>query len=1124
MVPTPQLQLPMNAQTRTARLVWHCSLFTALAFSGGMPRRAAAQADAAMNGVGHHNRLLLARARVLGKTELIVLVLSAPGACAQVAEQVHQLGGRVQARFDDVGYLRVRVPRTRFGQLRALRGVEEARIDSGFLDYEYDQGTDREALKVTSRAAALGLMGLDTPGAPRPAVPTTAGRARVPNPFVPMMDMRAPQFTRLHPTYDGRGVTIAVVEGGVLDLSHPALQLARTLTGDSVPKIIGILSPSAYDADPEPGGLASVLTRDSTPNPWRVRRTGLIDVREGTFAIEGQTYHAPHTGRLSFGFYHGQPKGSNRTYAVVWDSAGHVWVDTDRDRDFRNEPSVTDYNQTHAIGYLRQDGERGAPSHPIPFAVVFDSGGASLHIYEARAAHQTMVASVAAGHGILGGADASAPSARILVVDAGVSLGDAIEGFIRAARDPRVDLITSSQGGMTFPGTGESIISLVLGRLVERYGKLITVAAGNGGSPLSTAMEPATAPGVLAVGAYVSRESYLAHFDWRMDAPDWLWPRSARGPTADGAMKPDLVAPLFSIAAQPCSEGQPAPYLVYTLPSCYGLAAGTSSAAPHAAGAAALLISAARQASVAYDARRLAWALRAGARPLSGYGVHEQGAGLIDVGKAWELLRSSIDVPAIQTVASVNTRLNQDLRQPGRGRGLFEREGWAAGDTGTRTITLIRTTGPAGALTYDLRWRGNDGTFETPVRTIALVLNQPREVAVHLAPREPGVHSAALAVVDRPSGVAVHEVLATVVAAHQLTATNGYTVRLRGVTAWPRPLRFFVHVPPGVGVLRVEMAVRRGRLTLRTDDPATLEVLAGNSGFKSYRFPLSRTIYITPGRAGVQLFPGPMPGVWEFLVSPVDNPPDGVRDSAQYHVPADVELAVSALGVRPGVPPDSAASAAVPFAFTNEFASLAGTTLRAELGARRATGAAIEASMDGPSYDVQVDSGTTTLRVALETASDSAARLDLYLFDCTKGPCFLWDAEIVHGLRSELLVRAPHPGLWKAVVDPVRVPTGSHTSFRYTQILTNPAYGTASVDPSVVPRGAGAEWAGSATVHRGSARPPNGSELVLVADLIDPVSEAAEQARPLARFGGPPYRPAPLGTAIVPLTIAAAPR
>ena len=171
--------------------------------------------------------------------------------------------------------------------------------------------------------------------------------------------------------------------------------------------------------------------------------------------------------------------------------------------------------------------------------------------------------------------------------------------------------------------------------------------------------------------------------------------------------------------------------------------------------------------------------------------------------------------------------------------------------------------------------------------------------------------------------------------------------------------------------------------------------------------------------------------------------------------------------------------------------------------------------MAGPTYDIAVDSGTTSLRVAVQPTNDSLANLNLYLFDCTTGSCFLWDVDFVHGTRAELLVHAPRQGKWKAVIDPALVPGGT-TGFTYTEVVTHPAYGTATVDTTPTVRATGARWIERATVHAAGAV-PTGRELVLVVDVVDRRSERDETAHPLATFGGAPYRPVPLATAVVPI-------
>jgi subtilisin family serine protease len=1061
-------------------------------------------------GIDHQNRLLQARARVSGKTDGIVLLLTREGAVSSVVERLPSVGAEVLARFDDVGYLRVRLPLDRLAAVRSMPEVLDAQIDEGFLSYGYAQGTDPAATKSLEQFGQRFWGKPDSAGRPLPPVPEAArGAAGRPNPYVPMADMGITRFVREHPTYDGRGVTIGVLENGVLDLAHPTLQLGRTLGGDSTAKVVGIITPASYNRDETPARIRSTLTRDTLPDPYRVRATGPIEGGEGAFRVGGVEYRVPQPGRFSFGLFAGYPTTAANPYAVLWNATGQVWVDTDRDGDFRNETPLEDFNRTGATGHLKGDSADSKPRPLISFAVAFDSGGTNLRLYPGVADHQTMVASVAAGHGILGGAtDASAPAARIVVVNAGESLGDDIEGFIRAARDPWIDLITNSQTGERFPSTGESIIGIVLERLVRRYRKPIFAAADNSGPMLGLPMEPSTAPGVISVGGYASRESYRVHYAWELAAPDWILPYSARGPARNGEMKPDLLAPVLSIAAHPCgTEPWLDPGLVYKLPDCYMLAGGTSSATPHAAGAAAALISAAKQARIPWDASRIAWALRSGARTLPGYGIHEQGSGLIDIGRAWDLLRSHVEVPEIQVAAPIRTTIARYLRHPGVGPGLFEREGWAPGDTGSRIITLTRTSGRPRIARYGLRWRGNDGTFSVGSGRVTLPLGKPVEVMVRIAPRDPGVHSASLDIIDQPSGVAVHQVLVTVVAAHQLTAENGYRARLSGAAPWPREVPFFVRVPSGTTVLRAELRVKGGRAVLQYEDPGTWENLAWNSYFKPSRYPLAGIIPILPGRSGIELIPSPEPGVWEFSV----QTPRQQGDSLEYRVPIEVELVITALGAGAE---QVGTGAAAGIGFVNRMASLPRAGAVVELGARRMIADTTDSTGAGPMHIIDVVPGTTTLRVDVAPTAPHRANPDLYLFDCTAGDCFLWDAVIGAEAPAALLVRAPRIGSWKVVIDPVGAARG--TAYRYTEILTNPAYGAAQVLTAPALRSTGAAWTDSVSVSPSGAI-PKGRELVSVADLVDHALEAEEQARPLAVFAGVPYRPVVIATVVVPV-------
>ncbi|MGY0234441.1 S8 family peptidase [Longispora urticae] len=161
------------------------------------------------------------------------------------------------------------------------------------------------------------------------------------------------------------------------------------------------------------------------------------------------------------------------------------------------------------------------------------------------------------------------------------------------------------------PTDGSDPLSQAVNRLSGGSGPLFVAAAGNTGGR-STVGTPAVADRALAVGS-VGPTDQLSYF-------------SNRGPRlADAAVKPDLTAPgegIVAARAAGTSMGSPVSALRTA-------ASGTSMAAPHVTGSAALLA----QAHPGWTAEQLKAALTSSAVP-NGLDVYGQGAGRLDVGRA----------------------------------------------------------------------------------------------------------------------------------------------------------------------------------------------------------------------------------------------------------------------------------------------------------------------------------------------------------------------------------------------------------------------------------------------------------------------------------------------------------
>ncbi|MFI6907819.1 S8 family serine peptidase [Nonomuraea sp. NPDC050394] len=222
-----------------------------------------------------------------------------------------------------------------------------------------------------------------------------------------------------------------------------------------------------------------------------------------------------------------------------------------------------------------------------------------------RIGHGTHVASTVAGAGEK--YRGVAPGAKIAMGKVGsewITESALLAGMEWAAVEVKAKIINLSIGAVDHLGVDP--VEQAVNTLSARTGALFVISAGNDGQ--RSISSPGSADAALTVGA-VDKSDRMAGF-------------SSRGPRkGDHAIKPDVTAPGVDITAAAARGTADGPYVAYS---------GTSMAAPHVAGAAAILA----QRHPDWTGEQLKAALMGSAAPQPGATHFDQGAGRVDVVRA----------------------------------------------------------------------------------------------------------------------------------------------------------------------------------------------------------------------------------------------------------------------------------------------------------------------------------------------------------------------------------------------------------------------------------------------------------------------------------------------------------
>ena len=684
----------------------------------------------------------------------------------------------------------------------------------------------------------------------------------------------ARSFIKKHPTWDGRGVVVAVLDTGV-DMSVPGLTSlpqggvkvieARDFSGQGLVKL--------RKPTEKTEGKEQVLTTNSgvirghkalTPAPRNLLLGFLKEERFRSSSVEDINENGK-TDDI-FAVLAGEIDGKD---GPEW----RIWIDRDADGHVDDEDPVRSYAEAHEHFFLTSAPGR-AVRPPMAFAATLDAKRREVEFHFADGSHGTHVAGIAAGYRLYGkaGYHGIAPGAQVLSLKIGdntLSGGSTRSGSMAAAlrfagkwsRDHDTPVIVNLSYGIGTETEGTSDIDRLLDRILAEFPLLaVATSAGNAGPGLSSVGTPAGADFAFSTGAVLTRENARALYDTKIPR-DVLFYFSSRG---GELAKPDGVAPGAAASTVPPWE--------------WGIVMrGTSMASPQAAGCMALVASAAWAASprLEFNGGMLRAALRNSGRPLEGYTLPDQGSGMINVPRAWVSLRRLAAEETAKLVLGYEVRGTAPYLEDEEGPAAFFRTGTWFPTAPERVSFRIRPV-----FLKDVKDDARERVFqvfdlvvegdwlEVDKRSVYIRRGDSAEVSVSYDPqrlKRPGIYSARIRGVYRGGGKGqentAFELWNTVVVPHVFDLTQGFERSFRKQQSRPGEIRrWFVRVPEGAAAMHVRISPSGSYTHTRLDlfdprggDVEVLDSMADSTKGRSARARVNGAALV--------------PGVWEIVAN-----------------------------------------------------------------------------------------------------------------------------------------------------------------------------------------------------------------------------------------------------------------
>ncbi|BBB31900.1 conserved hypothetical protein [Thermotomaculum hydrothermale] len=491
----------------------------------------------------------------------------------------------------------------------------------------------------------------------------------------------AKQFIEKNPDCDGRGVVVFIIDTGV-DVSVPGLR--KTSTGE-----VKVIDVQDFTGEGDVTLSKAEKIEKNGKVYWTLKDSDIfltnLDKLNGV--TKDTEFYIGVLKESQFKNSEVKDPNNNGKFDDEWPvvvfnkknkDGKDLWVyyvDTNMNGDMADEREMTNYNVRYDYFYLsgRKNPDKKGDILPIE-ANIFPKEKKIVFHFDAGA-HGTHCAGISTGYMIHGqkGFNGIAPGAKVISLKIGrsnfaggattvESMKKAYDYMIKWHKEhPETPVVFSMSYGIDSTYAGRADIEKYLDKMFkENFNIAGSTSNGNSGPGINTTGMPASSEMIFACGALLPKTSADADYASKISV-NKMFIFSSRGGIVP---KPDAAAPGCAASTVPhWMKGD--------------VMRGTSMASPQAAGVMALILSKAKKVygkDLKYTQGEVKRALMNSAIPLKGYTMLDQGRGLINVEKAWNVLNSLLKKKSVLNYYKIRTE--SPYYPDGKGYTVYLRSGY----------------------------------------------------------------------------------------------------------------------------------------------------------------------------------------------------------------------------------------------------------------------------------------------------------------------------------------------------------------------------------------------------------------------------------------------------------------